>query len=127
MRYGNPSTQSKVDALVEQGCRKILFFPLYPQYAGATTATANDEFFRSLLDEKWQPTVRTVPAYFDQPAYIEALAQSVERAYAAMETPPDVLVASKFGFKAFELLEFSEEETADGASITYTASKASVA
>ena len=65
MRYGNPSTKSKVQELTSQGCRQILFFPLYPQYAGATTATAIDEFFRSLLDEKWQPTVRTVPAYFD--------------------------------------------------------------
>ncbi len=48
MRYGNPSTQSKLDALLAQGCRKILFFPLYPHYAGATSATACDQFFRAL-------------------------------------------------------------------------------
>ncbi|MCU0912401.1 MAG: ferrochelatase, partial [Rhodobacteraceae bacterium] len=60
MRYGNPSTRSKVRAMTEAGCRRILFFPLYPQYAGATTATANDQFFRALMDEKWQPPVRTV-------------------------------------------------------------------
>jgi protoporphyrin/coproporphyrin ferrochelatase len=35
--------------MVDAGCRKILFFPLYPQYAGATTATANDAFFRALI------------------------------------------------------------------------------
>jgi ferrochelatase len=105
MRYGNPSTKSKVDALVAQGCTKILFFPLYPQYAGATTATANDEFFRSLLDLKWQPTVRTVPAYFDDAVYIDALAQSVERAYDAMETKPDVLVASYHGVPKRYLME----------------------
>lgn len=97
MRYGNPSTKSRVDAMVAQGCEKILFFPLYPQYAGATSATANDEFFRSLMDKKWQPSARTVPAYFDEPAYIDALAQSVERAYAAMDYQPDVLVASYHG------------------------------
>ena len=78
MRYGNPSTRSKVAALTEQGCRNILFFPLYPQYAGATTATANDAFFRALLGEKWQPNVRSVPSYFDRPSYIDARAQSVE-------------------------------------------------
>ena len=38
MRYGNPSTSSVVRRMVEDGCRKILFFPLYPHYAGATTA-----------------------------------------------------------------------------------------
>lgn len=105
MRYGNPSTKSKVRALVEQGCRKILFFPLYPQYAGATTATANDQFFRALIDEKWVPEVRTVPAYFARPSYIEALAQSIERAYAAAETKPDILVCSYHGVPKRYLLE----------------------
>ncbi len=105
MRYGNPSTKSKVDALVAQGCTKILFFPLYPQYAGATSATACDQFFRSLEDIKWQPQVRTVEPYFDHPAYIEALAQSVERAYAALEDKPDILVASYHGVPQRYLME----------------------
>ena len=105
MRYGNPSTKSKVDALVAQGCTKILFFPLYPHYAGATSATANDEFFRSLMDLKWQPTVRTVNPYFEHPLYIEALAQSVERAYAGIEDRPDVLVASYHGVPKRYLME----------------------
>ena len=67
MRYGNPSTKSKVDALIAQGCTKILFFPLYPQYAGATSATACDQFFRSLENIKWQPIVRTVEPYYESP------------------------------------------------------------
>lgn len=97
MRYGNPSTASRLRELVAAGCSRILFFPLYPQYAGATTATANDQFFRALMREKWQPAVRTVPAYFDDPAYVDALAQSVEAAYAAAETPPELLVVSYHG------------------------------
>lgn len=105
MRYGNPSTKSKVRAMIAQGCQKILFFPLYPQYAGATSATANDQFFRALMDEKWQPAARTVPAYFDHPIYIEALAQSVERAYAAMDVKPDLLVASYHGVPKRYLME----------------------
>ncbi len=105
MRYGNPSTRSKVREMAEKGCRKIVFFPLYPQYAGATTATANDQFFRSLTEEKWQPTVRTVPPYFDDPTYIEALAKSVERAYAQMDEKPDVLVASYHGVPKRYLME----------------------
>jgi len=105
MRYGNPSTKSKVRAMVEAGCRKILFFPLYPQQAGATSATANDQFFRALMDEKWQPAVRTVPAYFEHPKFIDALAQSVERAYAALEEKPDMLVCSYHGMPKRYLLE----------------------
>ncbi|MEP3331031.1 ferrochelatase [Sedimentitalea sp.] len=97
MRYGNPSTKSRVQNMIAAGCRKILFFPLYPQYAGATSATANDAFFRALMDEKWQPAARTVAPYFDQPTYIDALAQSVERAYAGLDRRPDVLVCSYHG------------------------------
>lgn len=105
MRYGNPSTKSKVREMVAAGCEKIVFFPLYPQYAGATTATANDQFFRALMDEKWQPAARTVPDYFEHPAYIDALAKSVERAYAALPTRPDVLVASYHGMPKRYLME----------------------
>jgi len=105
MRYGNPSTQSKVQAMVKAGCQKILFFPLYPHYAGATSATANDQFFRALMKEKWQPSVRTVPAYFEHPLYIEALAQSVERAYGALEEKPEILVCSYHGMPQRYLTE----------------------
>ena len=97
MRYGNPSTDSKVQAMVAAGCEKILFFPLYPHYAGATVATANDQFFRALMKEKRQPASRTVPEYFSHPMYIDALAQSLERAYGALDHRPDVLVASYHG------------------------------
>ncbi len=105
MRYGNPSTNSKVRSMVEAGCRKILFFPLYPHYAGATSATANDQFFRALMDEKWQPTTRTVEPYFGHPLYIDALAKSIERTYARLETRPDILVCSYHGVPQRYLLE----------------------
>ena len=105
MRYGNPSTKPKVRAMVDAGCRKILFFPLYPQQAGATSATANDQFFRALMAEKWQPAGRTGPAYFEHPKFIDALAQSVERAYAALEEKPDMLVCSYHGMPKRYLLE----------------------
>ncbi len=105
MRYGNPSTESKVKAMVAAGCEKILFFPLYPQYAGATSATANDAFFAALMREKRQAAARTVPEYFDHPAYIDALAQSVERAYAALDHKPDVLVTSYHGMPIRYLME----------------------
>jgi ferrochelatase len=106
MRYGNPSTLDVVRRMVAEGCEKILFFPLYPQYAGATTATANDQFFRALMQQKWQPAARTVAAYFDHPLYIEALAQSVERAWAAAgEDKPQVLVTSYHGMPQRYLME----------------------
>ncbi|MEM7291530.1 MAG: ferrochelatase, partial [Pseudomonadota bacterium] len=80
MRYGNPSIPSRLEALKEQGCDRLLVFPLYPQYSAATTATVNDKVFEHLMKMRWMPAVRTVPPYHDEPVYIEALASSIENA-----------------------------------------------
>ncbi len=105
MRYGNPSTDSRVRAMQAAGCERILFFPLYPQYAGATTGTANDAFFKTLMKLNWQPASRTVPPYCRHPLYIQALANSVERAYAALDRRPDALVTSYHGLPKRYLTE----------------------
>ncbi len=97
MRYGNPSTASVIERMARAGCERIVFFPLYPQYSAPTTATANDEAFRALMDLRWQPAIRTVPSYHDHPLYIEALARSVEEAYATLPRRPDLLVTSYHG------------------------------
>ena len=78
MRYGLPPTGERIKALKEQGCDRILLFPLYPQYSATTTATALDKAYDALKDMRWQPAIRTVPPYFDDPAHIEALAISLE-------------------------------------------------
>ena len=101
MRYGNPSTIEKMREMQEKGCERIVFFPLYPQYAAPTTATANDQAFRALMKLRWQPSIRTVPAYYDHPLYIEALARSLEKRLEEREAEglgrPDVIVASYHG------------------------------
>ncbi|MGY9056661.1 MAG: ferrochelatase, partial [Alphaproteobacteria bacterium] len=97
MRYGNPSIPSRIRALVEAGCTRVLVAPLYPQYAAATTATANDETFRALIEERWQPALRTLPAWHDEPAYIQALAASVREHLAGLDWEPEMLMASFHG------------------------------
>ncbi len=97
MRYGNPSTKSKLEALQSQGCDRILLFPLYPQYAAATTATACDKAFEALKDMRWQPSIRVVPPYYENPDYIEALADSIQDHIAEMEWTPEVVIASYHG------------------------------
>lgn len=97
MRYGNPSTESATKKLIEQGCDRIVLFPLYPQYSATTTATANDQFFRALMKLRAQPTIRSVPAYYDEPVYIEALARSMEQHLATLDFEPEVVLASYHG------------------------------
>lgn len=97
MRYGNPSTKAGIEALLSAGCRKILLAPLYPQYSATTTATANDKAFEALKSIRWQPAVRTLPAYCDEPVYIEALAQSIADGVAKLDFTPDVILMSYHG------------------------------
>lgn len=97
MRYGNPSIESAVERLTARGCDRIVFFPLYPQYSATTTATANDQLYRGLMKMRRMPTVRSVPPYFDEPAYIEALARSIETHLAKLDFEPEVILASYHG------------------------------
>ncbi|MCQ0970898.1 ferrochelatase [Paracoccus sp. TK19116] len=103
MRYGKPSTSEVLDRMVKAGCRRIVFLPLYPQYAGATSATANDQLFRALMEQTWQPAVRTAEPYFDRPDYIDALAASVERKLEGKV--PAKLVASYHGMPQRYLMQ----------------------
>ena len=97
MRYGNPSIESGIERLTKEGCDRIVMFPLYPQYSAATTATVNDDFFKSLMKMRFMPATRTVPAYHDEPVYIEALARSIENHLASLDFEPELVIASYHG------------------------------
>lgn len=97
MRYGNPSIPDRLAAMKAAGCERILIAPLYPQYCGATTATANDKAFAALATMRWQPAIRTLPPYYDAPAYIDALRRSADAALEALNFAPDAIIASFHG------------------------------
>jgi ferrochelatase len=97
MRYGKPSVADRVDALQRAGCERIVIFPLYPQYAAATSASVNDAVYRKLLTMRWQPAIRTVPPYYDDPVYIDALYNSVTQHLGNISWMPEVIVASFHG------------------------------
>lgn len=97
MRYGQPSIPARIEALKAAGCERILIYPLYPQYAASTTATVNDKAFQALLDMRWQPALRTVPPYHDDPVYIDALAKSVENHLATLDWEPELIITSFHG------------------------------
>ncbi|MBB5711362.1 ferrochelatase [Sphingomonas xinjiangensis] len=97
MRYGNPAIQERLAALKASGCERILVAPLYPQYCAATTATANDMAYAGLAKMRWQPALRTLPPYHDDPAYIDALAGSLNESLSRLDFVPDAILASFHG------------------------------
>lgn len=97
MRYGKPAISTTLTAMKEQGCQRILIAPLYPQYCAATTATANDAAFATLAAMRWQPALRTLPPYHDDPAYIGALQADLERQIAMLDFVPERLLLSFHG------------------------------
>ena len=97
MRYGNPSIQDRMRALIGEGCDRILVVPLYPQYSAATSATVCDEAFRVLRELRAQPTLRVSPPYYDDPVYIDALVASIKAHLATLSFEPEKILASFHG------------------------------
>ena len=97
MRYGSPALGDRIEAMMKAGCERILLAPLYPQYSGATTATVVDKAADKLRTMRWQPTLRILPPYHDDPLYIEALASDLARQIDLLPFDPDVLVLSFHG------------------------------
>jgi len=97
MRYGRPAIKGAIEGLISRGCYRILVAALYPQYCAATTASVNDAAFAALASMRHQPALRTLPPYHDEPAYIAALAQSVQSGLDALDFEPDAIVASFHG------------------------------
>jgi protoporphyrin/coproporphyrin ferrochelatase len=97
MRYGNPSLQASLKALMDKGCDRILIAPLYPQYSASTTATVHDKVADAMRKLRAQPTLRYLPPYYDAPVYIDALAKSIDAHLAALPFAPVAIIASFHG------------------------------
>ena len=97
MRYGNPSIKSRLQKLQSEGCENIILFPLYPQYAAATTATVCDEVYRSLIKMRWQPSLQVIPHYESNEDYINGLVNSIKKKLSEISWKPDLIIASYHG------------------------------
>ncbi|MGN6499414.1 MAG: ferrochelatase, partial [Tsuneonella sp.] len=97
MRYGRPAIGYELQKLLDAGCDRILLAPLYPQYSAATTATVVDKAADKLRTMRWQPTLRMLPPYYDDPFYIDALAQDLGAQLDALDFTPEVLLLSFHG------------------------------
>ena len=97
MRYGNPSIKTKIYKLYEMGCENLVILPLYPQYAAATTATVCDEVYRTLMEMRWQPSLKIIPHYESNPLYIDALVNSINKKINEINWKPDLIIASYHG------------------------------
>jgi protoporphyrin/coproporphyrin ferrochelatase len=98
MRYGQPVISDQLDILFkEKGCDRILIAPLYPQYCAATTASIIDEVSRWQAKQRWQPALRYLPPYYDNPIYIKAVVQSLREHIANLSWVPDKILLSFHG------------------------------
>jgi protoporphyrin/coproporphyrin ferrochelatase len=97
LRYGSPSIAEQIDNLMAKGCERIVLLPLYPQYAASTNASVADAAFAALKRLRRQPALRIGAPYYDDPAYIEALAARMKRDLAALDFEPEVILASFHG------------------------------
>ena len=97
MRYASPAIASRLEGLIKRGCDRILVIPLYPQYSAATTATVCDEVFKFMKGQRRQPALRIMPAYYEDPYYIEVLSSTLKAELKALSFQPEVILASYHG------------------------------
>ncbi len=97
MRYGNPSIKTKINELLKKGCTKIVIFPLYPQYSSTTTASVMDKVYEHLKQIRWQPSIRQVPPFYDDPLYIKTLVKKIKNHVKKLSWNPDSLICSFHG------------------------------
>ena len=97
MRYGNPSIGAGLDTLKAKGCTRIAVLPMYPQFAGATTASVYDGVSMALENRMDVPELRFLRHYYDDPRFISALAGSIDRHLAKLDWTPDVILTSYHG------------------------------
>ncbi len=97
MQIGNPSLQSVVREMIEAGIERLIVLPMYPQYSATTTASAYDSLFHALAKERRVPTLRIVPPYYENTAYIDALVQGIQFDLAKLPWKPDHHVVSFHG------------------------------
>ena len=93
MRYGNPSIPAALDSLLENGARKLLVLPLYPQYSGATTASTFDALAADFTRRRWLPELRFISHYHDFEPYIDSCCRAIESHWQRTGKPERLLLS----------------------------------
>jgi ferrochelatase len=105
MRYGEPSTERAIEALLAQGVDRMIAMPMYPQYASASTGSSIEELFGVLGRRRVVPPLRVVPPYYDDPVYIEALRAVTAESLARASFEPQRVLVSFHGLPARYIAE----------------------
>jgi len=77
MTYGNPSIPDALDRLRRDNVQRLLVLPMYPQYSATTTASIFDRVTAELSHWRWLPELRMVNQYWEEDAYIAAVADGI--------------------------------------------------
>jgi protoporphyrin/coproporphyrin ferrochelatase len=93
MRYGEPNIAAAIDRLHNEGVRRLLVLPLYPQYSAASTGSTFDATIDALKKLRWSPELRFVGDYHANENYISALADRVEKYWHQHGRAPKLLLS----------------------------------
>ena len=78
MTYGNPSIDGALERMRRDNVQRLLVLPLYPQYSSTTTASIFERVTAGLARWRWIPELRVVNQYWQEDAYVAAVAGSIE-------------------------------------------------
>ena len=93
MRYGEPAIGKQLARFQEQGVEEIVVLPLYPQFAGPTTASTFDAVTDEVKRWRWIPSLHFVSGYHENDDYIDALANSISEDFSANGKPKKLVLS----------------------------------
>ena len=79
MRYGSMTIKKGLQELADKGVNDVLLFPLYPQFAMATTETITVLAEEIRQEHFSDMKIESVPAFYNKPDYIEVLSNSISK------------------------------------------------
>ena len=78
MRYGNPSMDKVLAEMRLKNYDQIIIFPLYPQYASATTGSITEKAFK-IISKWWAiPEIKIIGQFYDDYRYLECVKNRTE-------------------------------------------------
>jgi protoporphyrin/coproporphyrin ferrochelatase len=79
MRYQNPSMEVGLEEFRQQGLKKIIIIPLFPQYASATTGSIYEKAMKIVSNWQTIPEIRYTNQFYDHPLFVKHFVEAGKR------------------------------------------------
>jgi ferrochelatase len=105
MRYQNPSIKNALNDILKKNVSKIIVFPLFPQYASATTGSIHQKVMDIIKDKENIPEITFINNFCNYKPFISAFAEIARNTLKGKDY--DLMIFSYHGLPEKQILKAS--------------------